>query len=206
MLQKYFPNALSIYKWGSCVVPYIKNPNDIDYLVIYENEETYLLDNIPEQNEIGIHFFVICLSDLISNKYLSLNKLSFYKEHKRTHALFQLSCSNINLLMFHWCELVEGENLNLSQYFNIEKDFEAYKSLYFSLNKAKNKIYNKLLEDGEITKHWYYICLGYYIFLNKNYTLQDYQIEKINNFHDLTCSKEDCFTLCKNINNLLFDY
>lgn len=199
-----FPKAISIYKWGSCVVPYIKHPNDIDYLVIYEKYEDLIENDIPKQEDIDIHFFVVCLEDLKSKKYLELNKKSFYKEHKRCEALFQLSCSNVNLLMFKWTTLVEGKDLNLNQYFNIEYK-ENYTCLYLSLLKSSQNLVSEFYNTKEITKHWYYVCLGYYVFLNKSYQLNKDEIKLLNKFHDLKAKEDDCNLLYRKINRLILD-
>lgn len=190
-MLEWFKNAIAIYKWGSCVVPYIEDPHDVDYLVIYEKEDDLVDVYIPSQTEIGIHFFVICLEDLKTKNYLKFNILNKDLLKRRWKSLYELSCAPCQLVMFHWTSWVEGKKLNLKQYFNILQDADCHKALYNALLTSTEVLMNTYKKTGGWSKEWYYIYLAYCIFVDRTYELPNYQIANLNKFHDLNATQED---------------
>lgn len=132
------------YTTGSSLI--LKKPNDQDFVYFYETKEEKreaLIKHRHEEN-IDVHF-----------------------DYVRPLKVF-LGC-----YIYHFMELVEGEDLHLAG-FSIFDHKDEYMELL--------KWYASWLPKDN--KRWYHILTAYYMFKNNSYDLTEAQLKAIQSTHD----------------------
>lgn len=133
----------AIYKTGSSLL--LKNSNDNDFVFFYETKEEarQALIEFKRDYDGCVHF-----------------------DYVRPLKVF-LGC-----YIYHFMELVEGEDLHLDE-FSIFDHEEEYKELL-----------KKFVNLPKESKNWYHILTAYYMFKNNSYELTESQLKDIQRAHD----------------------
>ena len=142
-------SRLAIYTTGSSLI--LKKPNDKDVVYFYPTKEEKIeaLRTYRHDSEYDVHFAVA------------------------------KTCVFLGCYIYHFMELIEGEDLHLNE-FSIFDHKEEYIAL---LKKAVN-IYNRK------SKKWYQILTAVYMFENNSYDLTEEQLKDIQQAHDKGVTKK----------------
>ena len=171
---------LTVVQAGSSTLPIIKNPHDIDWVILFDTEES-AFDNIrAELQKIRAY--------LIENKgyssedlcFIAKNTSSWLHQKPMSRDFWDNEFLIPNVAFEHFWILYYGEHEPLCDI--LGKDREIY------INSLK-RAYNYIQETrGSVLtlKYWYYIYLGCCIILNNSFdNFTEEQINDINALHDL---------------------
>ena len=142
-------SVVAIYKGGSSL--FLKNNRDIDLVYFYPTRYEALQEKMSyhKSGNIDIHFL---------------------KVHNPK--------VNLWCYLYHFMELVEGENLHLDKFsiFDHKDEYIEHLKIYLALPHRH--------------KYWYHILTAVYLFKNNEYTLTEKQLKDIQQTHDNGISEE----------------
>lgn len=148
-------HCISLYRTGSRVIPFITNVRDEDYFIYCENE-----DDI---------------------EYCKKIKMEHREELQHKCIFFSIRNEMIMArwsYLYHYLQLLEGEDLHINEQFDILK----YKEEYIECLKSDKFLLNKFVryEENDLSfKLYYYVLMGLYIIENDSYDLSREQKENI---------------------------
>lgn len=137
----------AIYKTGSSL--FLPNSNDLDFVCYYDSDRE-------------------CKEALITNHDRNVNK-HFCTVSNATRII--LGC-----YIYHYMELVEGEEIPALQNFSIFD--ENTKERYLNILRR----YSENLRTND--KRWYHIVTAMFLYQNNDYNLTNEQLEVIQSVHD----------------------